>query len=117
KLRGRPIANSHRARTSISLEVVEGLFRQVAVTVNRKHRRQGLSDMSIERRVVVYPVHETGRFVFKADSEKRVNCESRVPDPSISVIPIAPAPNCLGEACGRGSDYCAGRLECEQLQS
>ena len=111
------VSDAYRLRAPIALEVVERLLGQLAPPVDRVHdlerarHRIGVGDDPVAE-----PVGEGLRLVGEPQAKQGVERERRVPDPRVAVVPVAAAPDHLGEACrGRGHDR-AGRAVGQELQ-
>ena len=109
QLAGRAVADPHRARSPVALEMVEDLLVEVGRPVDAVHdlkRRRpfrGLLDPGVE------PLQKRPRLVGEAQTEQRVHRERRVAYPGEPVVPVALAADLLGQRRGRRGDQGAGR--------
>ena len=82
------VANPHRRRSSVALDVVEDLLGEVVAAVDAVHDLElsGLRRLSIP---LLEPAQERARLVLVAEPHERRGGERTVADPSEAVIPVA----------------------------
>src|SRR4029077_130910 len=84
---------------TISLQMVEGLFRKVGSSVYAVHQLQGTGAVVVGvLPAVLEPVHEARGLVGKADAQEAVQSEGRIANPRIPVVPVALSPDRLRQA-------------------
>src|SRR6516164_9169732 len=109
ELRNGSIANAYRARSPVSLPVVQTFFSNIAVSMNGEEHRNRLIRAKVLGCTALNPIHESCRLFSKANAEESVDCKSRVPYPGVAVIPIPCAPDDLRQARRGGRDNRPGR--------
>src|SRR5262249_15980132 len=107
------VANPHRSAAAIPLEMLEDLL------VERHLRADAIHDLDYSRPFAADEPHESAEcFRLAAVTEHREGeeCEGRVAEPAISIIPVALAADLLRErGGGRGHDRPSRRIG-QQLQ-
>src|SRR5215472_2474625 len=117
ELRHGSIADAYRTRSTISFPAIQGLFGNLAVTVDCEKCRNRLIRTQILRCIVLNPIHERCSLFSEADPEESVDGKGRVPYPRVTVIPVPSTTYKLGQACGRRGDNRSGGFEREKFQS
>ncbi len=87
------VADADRARSFVPRQMVEDLLRQGALTVDTVHDlelRIALGNVGDEVQVVV-------RLPVEAEGVQAPQCEGRVADPGVAIIPVALAARRLGQ--------------------
>ena len=111
------VADPHRARAAIALQVRQLLLDQIGPAVDAVHQLQGTVASGL---VLVpaggQPVHEPGRLLGEADPHQGVQGEGGVAHPGVAVVPVPHAADALGQAGGRRGDDGPGRLVGQQLE-
>ena len=112
ELVGGAVADPHRRRAAVALEVVEHLLGELGAAVDPVHdlQRARLAGRGVAE-AVGEPVHERRRLLGEPEAQQGVEGERGVADPGVAVVPVALAAELLGQAGGRGGDDRAGRLD------
>ena len=117
ELVGGAVADPHRLGAGIALPVLQGLLLEVRGAVDPVH------DLQRPRRLthllggtIVQPAPEGLGLLGEPEPEQGVNREGAVPDPGEAVVPVALAPDLLGQPSGRGGHQGAGGRVGQQLQ-
>src|SRR5882672_12896126 len=95
--------------------MIKGLLRQRMAPVNSIHNLQGPVRIQFVTSGV-YPVHETRGLFGQSYPEQSVEREGGVPNPGVSVIPVAGASNRFRQAASRRRDNRACWRIGEQLE-
>ena len=90
-------------------------FVQLAAPVNAVQDLQILPVLPLVN-LGFQPVHKAVGFFGESDAEQRVEGKGGVPDPGIAVVPVALAPQFLGQAASGGGHNGAGGFIGQQLQ-
>src|SRR5207244_12385444 len=99
------VADAHRTRAAITLQVVEGLLGEVVPAVDTIHELQGAGTISRGLLpAILQPVPKPRGFLAEADADKTVDRESGIANPCVTIIPIALATDFLGQATSGGGD-------------
>ena len=117
ELVGGAVADPHRLGAGIALPVVQDLLVQVRGAVDPVH------DLQRPRRLahllggpVVQPAPEGLGLLGEPQPQQGMDREGAVPDPGEAVVPVALAPDLLGQAGGRRGHQGAGGRVGQQLQ-
>ena len=103
QLRRGGVADAHRTRAAIALQVVERFLGQFVAAVDSIHDLQWSAMRRPLDRALLQPAHKLLRLLLEAQPHKRIQRERRVPDPGVPVIPVAHAAEFLGETAGRAA--------------
>ena len=115
--RVRAVADPHRPRAAVALQVVERLLREFGPAVDAVHELQGAGPLAVGvLPAVLQPVPEAGRLLGEPDAEQAVQRERGVADPGVAVVPVARAADRLGQAAGRCRDDRPRRFEGQELE-
>src|SRR6476620_5098152 len=97
--------------------MVEGLLGELGSSVNAVHQLQGTCAVIVGvMPALLEPVHEARGLVGTADAQQAVESESRVTNPGIPIVPVAPAADRLRQAASRSRHDSAGWLEGQKLE-
>ena len=107
------VANPDRLRSAIALQVVEHIFGEAVVSVDRVHDLEALG-MAIVRHS--HPAQKAIDLIRKSHLVQRVDEVGGVADPGESVIPIQRSAQALGQGSRGRRDEGAGRQILHQLQ-
>src|SRR5258708_40108235 len=101
QLIGRTVPDAGGAGAQVPLEVVEALLAKVRRAVDAVHDLQRWG-RAVDVRVIadtrVYPLEKGPRLVPIAKAEQRIDRKRSIPDPCVTVIPVALAADILREA-------------------
>ena len=112
----RIVADPDRARVEIAAQVIEGGLGEAVSPVDAVDHLQPAAPLGLLT-ARLEPSHEGARLFGEADAEEGVECEARVADPGVAVVPVAAAPDALGQARGGGGDEGARGLEGQELEN
>ena len=108
------VADPHRTRAHVAVEVIEHLLGQVLLAVDAVHDLQ--AGVRLRCAVLGDEPEEALRLLLEAQAQERVDRERRVAHPGVAVVPVALAADALRERAGRRRDDRAGRLVGQKLE-
>ena len=113
----RPVADPHRRRAHVALQVRELLLGQVLAPVDAVHDLQR-ARLAVGRvaEAPLQPLHERAGLLGEPEPEQRVEREGGVAHPRVAVVPVACAAELLRQAGGGGGHDRAGGRVGEQLE-
>src|SRR5215469_1869896 len=97
------VPDTDRPGSHVAFEMRQGLLGQRMTAIEPIHdleRAVGLELLAALR----HPAHEGGRLFRVAEAHESLEDERRVADPGVAIVPVAPAPDQLGETEGRRGD-------------
>ena len=106
------VADPHRLRAAVAVEVVERLLGQLLLAADPVHDLQ----VGVVAADVDDEAHEVARLLVEAERVQRPEAEGRVADPAEAVVPVAFAAGRLRQRGGRGGEDRAGRRVGEALE-
>ena len=113
----RAVADPHRRRAHVALQVRELLLGQVLTPVDAVHDRQR-ARLAAGRvaEAPLQPAHERAGLLGEPEPEQRVEREGGVADPRVAVVPVARAADLFRQAGGGGGHDRAGGRVREQFE-
>ena len=116
-LPGRAVPDVHRRRVAVARPRRMLDLRKVGAAVDAVHdlERARRADLPLAR-AVGQPAHERGRLLGEAEPQQAVERERRVADPRVAVVPVALAPDLLGQRRRGRRHQRPGRRVGQQLQ-
>ena len=113
----RPVADPHRRRAHVALQVRELLLWQILAPVDAVHdlQRARLA-VGCVAKAPLQPLHERAGLLGEPEPEQRVEREGSVTHPRVAVVPVTFAAELLRQAGGGSGDDRAGRRIGEQLE-
>src|ERR1700682_1335620 len=109
------VTDAYRSGSSIPFPMIQSMLRKLIVAFNRENGRSELFRTDVLGRVVFHPAHESRRLIPEADAQKRINCERRIADPCVPVIPVASASDDFRQAGGGCGDNGSGGFKSKKL--